>query len=173
MTHKDSMIYHELIRAYRNNLRWIGVSDSARNVLAFLLAEDQWTDESQSPEDICNATGLARSSISAIMSRLIGLGLVESQIDPSDEVVGRRKHLHTVGRGLSGLVMFGLRRLVFQLQDLTAELKVAQGTVDKKDHAGREVLRLAIEEIDRNLKILTICTDNVMARRTVDIEHSE
>ena len=173
MIHKDSAVYRELIRAYRNNLRWIGVSDSARNVLAFLLAENQWTDESQSPEDISNETGLARSSISSIMSQLTGLGLVESEIDPTDEVVGRRKNLHTVSKGLSGLVMFGLRRLVLQLQDLAEELKTILKTVDKKDHAGREVLRLAIEEIDRNLRILTISTSNVMSKRTKDIEHSE
>jgi DNA-binding transcriptional ArsR family regulator len=164
MAHRDTIGYTELNRAYRNSLRWLGLSDSARNVLAFLLTEQQWTANSQSPEDICKATGLARSSVSAIMSKLTGLGLIESEIDLSEEVVGRRRTLHKVGRGLSGLAIFGLRRLVVQLQDLAGELKAAQRVIDKKEHAAQNILRISVDDAELILQIVSTCSDDVLMK---------
>ena len=173
MTHRDTMAYTELNRAYRNSLRWLGLSDSARNVLAFLLTEEQWTDNAQSPEDICNATGLARSSVSAIMSKLAGLGLIESEIDLSEEVIGRRRTLHKVGRGLSGLATFGLRRLVVQLQDLVGELKVVQSVIGKKEHAAQNVLRVSVKDAELILQIISACSNDVLIKsRTSNSEVS-
>ena len=166
MVNRDSPTYDEMLRAYRNNIRWLGLSDSARNVMAYLLTESQWTGEPHSPEDIGNATGLARSSISAIMSQLIGLGLVESKIDTSDEVRGRRRTLHTVNRGLSGLVLFGLRRLVVQLQDIVGELKATKNsTLDGSD--ALRILDNSIEEAERFLRILSGCSDQVLSEASM------
>ncbi|MHA1909827.1 MAG: helix-turn-helix domain-containing protein [Candidatus Thorarchaeota archaeon] len=162
MTHRESIAYNELLRAYRNNLRWLGLSDSARNVLAFLLTEKQWTDQPQSPEDICNATGLARSSISAIMSQLTSLGFVESEIDTSEEVVGRRKTLHRVGKGLTGLILFGLRRLNVELQALVNDLSATISTTETKNHVAQNVLRISLEEAERNLQIISSCSEQVL-----------
>jgi len=162
MVNRDSITYDEILRAYRNNIRWLGLSDSARNVMAFLLTENQWTGEPQSPEDIGKATGLARSSISAIMSQLIGLGLVESKVDTSEDVRGRRRTLHTVNRGLSGLILFGLRRLVVQLQDIVGELRATAGSTAKDDSKAQKILETSIVEAERFLRLLSGFSDQVI-----------
>ncbi|MHA1948348.1 MAG: hypothetical protein ACXAAO_15850 [Candidatus Thorarchaeota archaeon] len=162
MVFKDSLGYDELRRTYRNNLGWLGLNDSEREVLSFLLVENQWTDNPQSPEDIANATGLARSTISAIMSKLIGLGLTETIMDISTgDVVGRRKNFYKVRRGLSGIIIFGVRRIVVELNNLVSDLNTSLNLLDKKDHGARDILRQSIDEAHSSLAVLIDCLEKI------------
>ncbi|MFW9847638.1 MAG: hypothetical protein ACFFF4_00760 [Candidatus Thorarchaeota archaeon] len=162
MSSVDSLTYDEMLRAYRNNIRWLGLSDSERNVMALLLTEQQWSGDPLSPEDISNVTGLARSSISAITSKLVGLGLIESVIDYTSDTRGRRKTLYSVTRGLAGLVMFGIRRIVVQLQDIVSELKVATHSAsDVPDSL--KIVEKSMNEAVHFLKFLTKCSDQLIA----------
>ena len=82
MSNRDSLAYEKLVTLCRRQLKWLGLSDASRDVLALLLVESYWTGDALTPEEVCTSTGYSRGSISVALSQLSSLGFIDGHTDP-------------------------------------------------------------------------------------------
>ncbi|MFX1270085.1 MAG: hypothetical protein ACFFAX_00275 [Promethearchaeota archaeon] len=130
MTNRDSITYVRFLRICKKHLQWIGLSEAARDILSVLLADYYWSGQALSPEEIASVTGYSRGSISVAISQLRSLGFIEGRVDTTQEGRGRRPTLYALSEGLSGLVMFGIRRLGVELEGILTETTAMRATLD-------------------------------------------
>lgn len=148
----------ELSNIIKKHLRWVGLSESAQDVLAVLIVENYCTGKALSPEEICSITGFARSSISVIISQLEVLGFIVGRLDTEQKRQGRKRTLFHVTGGISGLALFGLRRLVVELKDLLDEIEAIKVGVASDNEASIRLLSVLEEESAINLEHLEKCS---------------
>ena len=130
MAERDSLAYEKLVRLCRRQLKWLGLSEASRDVLSMLLVESYWSGDSLTPEEICDATGFSRGSISVALSQLSGLGFIDGHSDPTQKGRGRKRTKYTISEGLSGLVVFGIRKLRVDLEGIITELAAIESNVE-------------------------------------------
>ncbi|MFW9803636.1 MAG: hypothetical protein ACFFFC_13335, partial [Candidatus Thorarchaeota archaeon] len=121
MTNRDSISYVKFLRMCKKHLQWIGLSEAARDILSVLMADYYWSGHPSSPESLSAVTGYSRGSISVAISQLKSLGFIEGRVDTGQEGRGRRPTLYALSEGLSGLIMFGIRRLGIELEGILTE----------------------------------------------------
>ncbi|MHA1909797.1 MAG: hypothetical protein ACW98Y_21045 [Candidatus Thorarchaeota archaeon] len=154
MTYRDSISYLKTVRITKRHLNWVGLSESARDILAFLVTERYWSNESLSHEELSMMTGYSRGSISGGITQLNSLGFIESRIDAKQESKGRRTTRYAVNDGLTGLIAFGIRRLSIELEGMLNELGTVKMGVERKDNQSLTALALLEEEAKHNLEKL-------------------
>ncbi|MFW9843756.1 MAG: hypothetical protein ACFFEV_04205 [Candidatus Thorarchaeota archaeon] len=159
------MAYKKLVTLCRRQLKWLGLSEASRDVLALLLVESYWTGESLTPEEISDETGFSRGSISVALSQLSGLGFIDGQTDPKQKGRGRKRTKFTISEGLSGLIVFGIRKLRIDLEGIISELAAIETIVDSSDDNATRVIRILEEEASRNLTNLRDAIQAVLSSR--------
>ncbi|MHA2424255.1 MAG: hypothetical protein ACXAEF_05675 [Candidatus Thorarchaeota archaeon] len=154
MTYRDSISYLKTVRITKRHLNWVGLSESARDILAFLVTDRYWSNESLSHEELSTMTGYSRGSISGGITQLSSLGFIESKIDAKQESKGRRTTRYAVNDGLTGLIAFGIRRLSIELEGMINELGTVKMDVERKDAQSLTALALLEDEAKHNLEKL-------------------
>ncbi|MFW9807464.1 MAG: hypothetical protein ACFFFK_12115 [Candidatus Thorarchaeota archaeon] len=172
MTDRDSVLYIKFLRICKKHLQWIGLSEAARDILSVLLAEYYWSSEAISPEELASVTGYSRGSISVAISQLRSLGFIETRIDTNQEGRGRRPTLYALSEGLSGLIMFGIRRLGVELEGILNETNAMQGTVDKNEKRAIDALAALTKEAKRNAEQLREYTRTILSIKVLEESHS-
>ncbi len=151
MVQHDSMAYRNLHRIIRKHLQWIGLSDAARDILSSLLVEFYWTHKPLSTDDLVELTGYSRGSISVAVSQLKSLGFIESRVITSHSGPGRRPVLYELTDGISGIVMFAVRRVSIELEGLLREIEGMRLSMDDSEFEERSSLAWLQKETERNL----------------------
>ncbi|MHA1902862.1 MAG: hypothetical protein ACXADL_03985 [Candidatus Thorarchaeota archaeon] len=154
MANRDSLSYSKFVRVCKRHLQWIGLSESARDLLAFLLVERYWSGGPLSPEELSTLSGYSRGSVSVAISQLRSLGFVESRVDMNQPGRGRRPTLYAITDGLSGLVMFGLRRLTVEVEGILSDLESMKIELDASDSKARKAIESLEAEAEHNLNQL-------------------
>ncbi|MFW9800513.1 MAG: hypothetical protein ACFFD9_08755 [Candidatus Thorarchaeota archaeon] len=165
MTDRDSMTYNKLVRVCKRHLQWIGLSEAARDLLAVLLVENYWTSEPLSPEELSVITGYSRGSISVAVSQLRTLGFVESRLGPGERKRGRKPTFYALTEGLSGLVLFGVRRLGIELEGILSEIEAIKATLETDEKEARKALTTLEEEATRNANRIREYTRKILSRK--------
>ena len=174
MTDRDSLSYIKLVRICKKHLQWVGLSEAARDILAVLLTENYWTGDPISPEELSSITGYSRGSISVAISQLRSLGFIESRMDMSQEGRGRRPTLYTLSEGLSGLIMFGIRRLNIELEGMLTEIMTMKATIDSRDEVAVKALTALELEANSNADRLREFTRRILsAKALLDADQSQ
>ena len=168
MTDRDSILYIKFLRICKKHLQWIGLSEAARDVLSVLLTEYYWSNEALSPEELATITGYSRGSISVAISQLRSLGFIETRIDTSQEGRGRRPTLYALSEGLSGLIMFGIRRLGVELEGILNEINAMQVTIDKGEKTAVKALTALSKEARRNAEQLREYTRTILSTKVLE-----
>ena len=148
---RDSHTYLKLVRISKRHIQWIGLSEAAHDILAFLLVESYWTGGSLSPEELSSLAGYSRGSISVAISQLRSLGFIESRIDTTQSGRGRRATLYATTEGLSGLILFGIRRLTLELEGFLGELEAMSVSLGENETKARSALDSLESEVNMNL----------------------
>ncbi|MFW9919682.1 MAG: MarR family transcriptional regulator [Candidatus Thorarchaeota archaeon] len=173
MKERDSLAYDRLVKLCRRQLGWLGLSESSRDILALLLVEDYWTNEPLTPEEICDLTGYSRGSMSVILSQLKSLGFIEGQTDSGQKGRGRRRVMYSMNQGLSGLVLFGLRKLRIDLEGMLGEMIAIEEILGAEESDELEVVAQLIEEATKNIAHLREAGTKILSSRaTIDMEVS-
>ncbi|MCK5238129.1 MAG: hypothetical protein KAR33_01205 [Candidatus Thorarchaeota archaeon] len=167
MIGRDSMVYLRITRICKRHLHWVGLSEAARDVLATLLVEHYWSEEPISSEELALITGYSRGSISVAISQLRTLGFIESRIDTSHQGRGRKPTYYVLTEGLSGLVMFGVRRLSLELEGMLGEVEALKASVQDDDGRIRGTLSRLEDETAGNLERLRKYIRQIRAARVL------
>ncbi|MHA1927342.1 MAG: hypothetical protein ACTSV2_02050 [Candidatus Thorarchaeota archaeon] len=162
---RDSALYLTLTRICKRHLHWIGLSEAARDILTTLLVEHYWSNEPMSAEELANITGYSRGSISVALSQLRTLDFIESRIVSGHQGRGRRPTHFALTKGLSGIVMFGVRRLSLELESMLGELEVLQDSSTEGDAPLRSRLKNLENETASNLDNLRKYIRQIRATR--------
>ncbi|MCK5264615.1 MAG: hypothetical protein KAR03_03325 [Candidatus Thorarchaeota archaeon] len=167
MTDRDSLSYIKLVRICKKHLQWVGLSEAARDILAVLLTENYWSGDPISPEVLSSITGYSRGSISVAISQLRSLGFIESRVDMKQEGRGRRPTLYTLSEGLSGLIMFGIRRLNIELEGMLTEIMTMKAMIDSQDEVAVNALTAMEREANSNADRLREFTRRILSAKAV------
>ena len=171
MGKRDSLAYDRMVKLTRRQLGWLGLSEASRDVLALLLVEDYWTGSPLSPEEICKMSGYSRGSMSVILSQLKSLGFIEGQTDSNQKGRGRRRVRYSMNGGLSGLVIFGIRKLRIDLEGLVGEMTAIEELLGKEEAAERDIIIQLIDEASRNVTHLRhVATKILSSRARIDLD---
>jgi DNA-binding transcriptional ArsR family regulator len=168
MTNRDSVSYIKFLRICKKHLQWIGLSEAARDILSVLLTEYYWSNEALSPEELASITGYSRGSISVAISQLRSLGFIETRVDTNQEGRGRRPTLYALSEGLSGLIMFGIRRLGVELEGILNETNAMQVSTDKSEKATVNALAKLTREAKRNADQLREYTRMILSTKVLE-----
>lgn len=168
MPRRDSLVYTKFSRICKKHLQWIGLSEAATDVLAVLLAEYYWSGKPLKSETLATITGYSRGSISAAISQLKSLAFIEGRVDTSQEGRGRRPTLYALSEGLSGLIMFGIRRLGIELEGLQNEIAALKLTIEPEKKNAVEAMDALSEEIKRNSEQLREYSRHILSAKAMD-----
>ncbi|MFW9808383.1 MAG: hypothetical protein ACFFE6_03290 [Candidatus Thorarchaeota archaeon] len=168
MTDRDSVSYIKFLRICKKHLQWIGLSEAARDILSVLLTEYYWSSEALSPEELASITGYSRGSISVAISQLRSLGFIETRVDTTQEGRGRRPTLYALSEGLSGLIMFGIRRLGVELEGILNETNAMQMSTDRDEKIAVEALAKLTREAKRNSEQLREYTRVILSTKMLE-----
>lgn len=168
MTDRDSVSYIKFLRICKKHLQWIGLSEAARDILSVLLTEYYWSSEALSPEELASITGYSRGSISVAISQLRSLGFIETRVDTTQEGRGRRPTLYALSEGLSGLIMFGIRRLGVELEGILNETNAMQISTDRDEKIAVEALAKLTREAKRNSEQLREYTRVILSTKVLE-----
>lgn len=168
MTDRDSVSYIKFLRICKKHLQWIGLSEAARDILSVLLTEYYWSSEALSPEELASITGYSRGSISVAISQLRSLGFIETRVDTTQEGRGRRPTLYALSEGLSGLIMFGIRRLGVELEGILNETNAMQISTDRDEKIAVEALAKLTREAKRNSEQLREYTRVILSTKMLE-----
>ncbi|MFW9787750.1 MAG: hypothetical protein ACFFE2_10470 [Candidatus Thorarchaeota archaeon] len=168
MTNRDSVLYIKFLRICKKHLQWIGLSEAARDILSVLLTEYYWSNDALSPEELASITGYSRGSISVAISQLRSLGFTETRIDTSQEGRGRRPTLYALSEGLSGLIMFGIRRLGVELEGILNETNAMQVSVGEGEKDAIQALTALSKEARRNAEQLRDITRTILSTKVLE-----
>ena len=144
------------------------MSEAARDILSVLLTEYYWSNDALSPEELASITGYSRGSISVAISQLRSLGFIETRIDTSQEGRGRRPTLYALSEGLSGLIMFGIRRLGVELEGILNEVNAMQVSIDRGEKVALEALTSLSKEARRNAEQLREYTRTILSTKVLE-----
>ncbi|MFW9891774.1 MAG: hypothetical protein ACFFFO_06210, partial [Candidatus Thorarchaeota archaeon] len=167
-TDRDSVSYIKFLRICKKHLQWIGLSEAARDILSVLLTEYYWSSEALSPEELASITGYSRGSISVAISQLRSLGFIETRVDTTQEGRGRRPTLYALSEGLSGLIMFGIRRLGVELEGILNETNAMQMSTDRDEKIAVEALAKLTREAKRNSEQLREYTRVILSTKMLE-----
>lgn len=168
MTDRDSVLYTRFLRICKKHLQWIGLSEAARDILSLLLTEYYWSHDALSPEEIASMTGYSRGSISVAISQLRSLGFIETRVDTTQEGRGRRPTLYALSEGLSGLIMFGIRRLGVELEGMLNETTALQMSIDTDEKAAVQALTALTKEAKRSAEQLREYTRTILSTKVLE-----
>jgi DNA-binding transcriptional regulator GbsR (MarR family) len=175
MTQRDSITYVKLTRICKKHLQWVGLPEAAKDILATLLVENYWSGEPLSPEDLSTIVGYSRGSISVALSQLRSLGFIESRIGMKNTGRGRRPTLFAVSEGLSGLVLFGVRRVGIEIEGILTELESLRSSTEPEDVEGQKALDLLEKEATTNAHKLREILRRISTRKPrptdIDLTH--
>ncbi|MFW9814015.1 MAG: hypothetical protein ACFFF9_16250, partial [Candidatus Thorarchaeota archaeon] len=141
---------------------------AARDILSVLLTEYYWSSEALSPEELASITGYSRGSISVAISQLRSLGFIETRVDTKQEGRGRRPTLYALSEGLSGLIMFGIRRLGVELEGILNETNAMQISTDRDEKIAVEALAKLTREAKRNSEQLREYTRVILSTKVLE-----
>ncbi|MFW9849578.1 MAG: hypothetical protein ACFFF4_10565 [Candidatus Thorarchaeota archaeon] len=171
MVKRDSVAYTRLVALCRRQIGWLGLSEAARDTLALLLVEDYWSNEPLSPEEICSLTGYSRGSMSVVLSQLKSLGFIEGRTDVGQKGRGRRRVRYSMNQGLSGLVIFGLRKLRIDLEGLVGEMSAIEELLGSDEKSEKLIVLQLIDEATRNIAHLRDAVTQILSSRArIDLD---
>ncbi|MHA1959904.1 MAG: hypothetical protein ACW99U_06715 [Candidatus Thorarchaeota archaeon] len=165
MTDRDSIVYEKLVRVCRRHIQWIGLSEAARDILAVLLVENYWSGDPLSPEALSSITGYSRGSISVAVSQLRTLGFIETRMGPKQKGRGRPPTYYALTEGLSGLVMFGVRRLSVEIEGILTGVDAIKMALDVDEIEARRALVTLEQEATSITTKLREYTRKMLTRR--------
>ena len=136
-----------LRRVFALSIQYLGIQQSATDILAILYLEKHMNESALSIKEIMRRTGLSLSSVSVLCTRLDAEGILEKRTDDSGIGRGRRKILYEFNMNLDDLFTLVLGKYIQEASRICRDIKSYQKQNSSKDVGFKVVLENLEAEI--------------------------
>ena len=127
--------------------QYLGVQQSATDILVILYLERYKNEAALSIKDIMNKSGLSLSSVSVLCSRLEAEGILNRRADVSSEGRGRKRILYEFSISINDLLKIGLRKYMQEVERVYRDIKLYQKQNDDADTTFNEMVARLESEV--------------------------